>query len=303
MIGSNDINTVYMVHQQNVGNLPSERNGMACGFIGKSLRLEGFRLTLEVPEGYDIHVMARAHVQDKGWLDPVYDGDLCGTEGKGLRLEAIQLQLSGKDAENLDIWQQVHVENIGWMNWMRGGELSGSEGFGLRIESIKVIVLEKSKSLKADNCVGFVKYVPPEPTTSWQPANMVSEHFSLLETACDCIPEKEGFGFCDGFPEKELMEQNRAYLIYVLEALRNYFQTPVIITSMIRCPQCNEYWGGIPGSYHTTWQAVDIVVPGHDSEEVATTAYNLTGCGARFYVSKGFTHIEPPGCGIYKQED
>ena len=302
MIGSNAINTVYNVHQQNIGTTEPERNGMTAGVQGQSLRIEGIRVNLEVPDGYDINVMARGHVQNMGWLDPVYNGQLCGTEGLGLRLEAIQLELSGKDAVKFDIWQQVHVENIGWMNWMRGGELSGSEGYSYRIEGLRVLVLEEGISLKVDGVEGFVKYEPPKPQPA-QPSNMVSEHFSKTEIACDCIPEKEWFGWCDGYPDTETMNQNLPYLLNILEAIRNYFNVPVIITSLIRCPSCNDYWGGIPGSYHTSWQAVDVVVPGFSAYEVAVAAHNLTGCGARYYVSSGFTHLEPPGCGIYKQED
>ena len=297
-----DVNTVYAGHVQDFGWEPEVRNGIDCGTTGQNKRLEAFTCKLELPDGIDLHLMCRAHVQNLGWMDPVYDGEICGTVGQGLALEAIQLQLSGADADKYEVWNQVHVQNKGWMNWMKGGELSGTVGFALQAEAIRVMVFAKGVSLKTDGVEGFVQYVVPPAQDPVVNTEMASEHFSKKETSCDCTDWKEGFGWCDGYPEQALMAQHLPWLLGVLEAVRNYFGTAVIITSMIRCQKCNDYWGGVPGSYHTEWQAVDIVVPGHSPYDVAVVANNLTGCGARYYRSSGFTHLEPAGCGVYCQE-
>lgn len=297
-----DINTLYAPHIQDAGWGPEVRNGVDAGTTGQNKRLEAFTCKLEVPDGIDLHVMCRAHVAKKGWLNPVYDGEICGTVGEGLALQAVQLQLSGADADKYDIWIQVHVQNKGWMNWMSGGELAGTVGFDLQAEAIRIMVFKKGVSLKTDGVLGFVEYVAPPEKDPVVNSDMVSEHFSKQEISCDCAPWKNGFGWCDGYPEQGLMAQNLPWLIGVLEAVRNHFNTAVIITSMIRCGDCNDYWGGVPGSYHTEWQAVDIVVPGHSAYEVAVAANNLTGCGARYYRASGFTHLEPPGCGVCCQE-
>lgn len=297
-----DINTIYAGHSQDTGWGPEVRNGVDAGTTGQNKRLEAITIKLEVPEGVDLHVMCRAHVRNKGWLDPVYDGEICGTVGEGLALQAIQLQLSGADADKYEIWIQTHVQNKGWMNWMSGGELSGTVGLDLQAEAIRVMVFAKGVSLKVDGVVGFVEYVAPPAKDPVIDTDMVSPHFSKKEISCDCTDWKYGFNYCDGYPEQGLMAENMPYLLNVLEAIRNYFGTDVIITSMIRCQDCNDHWGGIPGSYHTTWQAVDVVVPGHSAYEVAVVANDLTGCGARYYEIDGFTHLEPAGCGVYCQQ-
>ncbi|AFA49815.1 D-Ala-D-Ala carboxypeptidase family metallohydrolase [Acetobacterium woodii] len=297
-----DVNTIYAPHVQNDGWGPEVRNGVDAGTTGQNKRLEAFTCKLELPEGVDLHVMCRAHVKNKGWLDPVYDGEICGTVGEGLSLQAIQLQLSGADSDKYEIWIQVHVQNRGWMNWMSGGELAGTVGFDLQAEAIRIMVFAKGVSLKTDGVVGFVEYVAPPAADPVVNKNMAGKYFSWKELSCDCPPWKYGFGWCDGYPEQDLKNQNAPYLIDILDKVREYFGSQVIVTSMIRCQDCNDHWGGIPGSYHTTWQAVDIVVPGHSAYEVAVVANNLTGCGARYYEIDQFTHLEPPGCGVYCQQ-
>lgn len=300
-----DVNTVYAAQVQNDGWKPEVRNGVDAGTTGQNKRLEAFTVKLELPEGVDLHVMCRAHVQNKGWLEPVYDGEVCGTVGEGLALQAIQLQLSGADADKYEIWSQTHVQNKGWMNWMFGGELSGTVGFDLQAEAIRILVFAKGVSLKTDGVEGFVQYVAPPavPVEAVQSnPDQASPHFTWSELSCDCTPWKYGFGWCDGYPEQDLKNENASYLLGILEAIRDYFGTAVIVTSMIRCGDCNDHWGGIPGSYHTTWQAVDVVVPGHSAYEVAVVANDLTGCGSRYYEIDGFTHLEPAGCGVYCQQ-
>jgi len=297
-----DINTVYSTHVQNDGWKPEVRNGVDAGTTGQNKRLEAFTCKLEVPDGVDLHVMCRAHVAQKGWLDPVYDGAICGTVGEGLALQAIQLQLSGADAADYEIWFQVHVKNRGWMNWMSGGELAGTVGLDLQAEAIRIMVFKKGVSLKTDGVLGFVEYVAPPAADPVVNPNMAGKYFAWAELACDCVKPEYGFGWCDGYPEQDLKNQNAPYLINILDRLREYLGAMIIVTSMIRCQDCNDHWGGIPGSYHTTWQAVDIVVPGFSPYEVAVAANELTGCGARYYRSSGFTHLELPGCGVYCQE-
>ena len=45
---------------------------------------------------------------------------------------------------------------------------------------------------------------------------------------------------------------------YVLEPIRNYLQTPIIITSGYRCPELNKAVGGNPESQHMIGEAADI---------------------------------------------
>ena len=78
-----------------------------------------------------------------------------------------------------------------------------------------------------------------------------SAHFLMDEYACDCA------GYCDGWPaamDPELLEK--------IEALRCYFDQPIIITSGVRCERRNAEVGGIPNSWHLSGHAADFVLPG-----------------------------------------
>lgn len=65
-----------------------------------------------------------------------------------------------------------------------------------------------------------------------------------------------------GLPNEPIGDNlERLYLIAVsLQLLRNSLDTPIHITSGYRSPQVNEVVGGVPGSLHTTGQAVDFTV-------------------------------------------
>lgn len=297
-----DVSSVYKVHNAEIAWSEEKRNGVTAGSEGSNLQMEAFILKLEVPEGIDLKARYRVLESNVGWTEFVNEGEIAGTVGEARQLEAIAIELTGFDADKYDVFYQVHVSGTGWMNWMKNGDQAGTEGFALQAEGIRIIVFKKGVELRTDGVHGFVKYEAPPAVDPATDSSMAGKYFTWKELSCDCPDWKYGFGYCDGYPEQSLMEQNLPWLLDVLEKIRNYFGSPVIITSMIRCPDCNDHWGGIPGSYHTTWQAVDIVVPGHSAYEVAVVANDLTGCGARHYDIDCFTHIEPAGCGVYCQQ-
>jgi len=96
-------------------------------------------------------------------------------------------------------------------------------------------------------------------------------HFARTEFACDC----EG-AYCDGFPAEMNLE-----LLLKLEALRNALNTPVIITSGVRCPTRNTEVGGVEKSQHLFGQAADLYAPGIPIATVAAIRYE----------ERGFVHL------------
>ena len=107
-----------------------------------------------------------------------------------------------------------------------------------------------------------------------------SEHFLMDEYACDCA------GYCDGWPaamDPELLEK--------IEALRCYFDQPIIITSGVRCERRNAEVGGIPNSWHLSGHAADLYCPGVPYDEVAAAARTL-GLGVIEYPDQQFDHCE-----------
>ena len=78
-------------HVQNIGtvHLDNIEPDTLIGTIGKSLRLEAFRLHLTgVP---DKKLYYEAHVQDIGWQGIRKDGEMAGTTGQSKRIEAVRI--------------------------------------------------------------------------------------------------------------------------------------------------------------------------------------------------------------------
>ena len=78
-------------HVQNIGtvHLDNIEPDTLIGTIGKSLRLEAFRLYLTgVP---DKKLYYEAHVQDIGWQGKKADGEMAGTTGQSKRIEAVRI--------------------------------------------------------------------------------------------------------------------------------------------------------------------------------------------------------------------
>ena len=71
----------------------------------------------------------------------------------------------------------------------------------------------------------------------------LSKDFSKSEFACKC-----GCGACDV----------KTHLINKLQALRNYLNRPLVITSGVRCTTHNKHEGGKSNSAHLKGLAVDI---------------------------------------------
>lgn len=78
-------------HIQDIGwvHIDDIEHDTILGTIGKSLRLEAFKLHLEgVP---DKKLYYEAHVQDIGWQGVRKDGEMAGTTGQSKRIEAVRI--------------------------------------------------------------------------------------------------------------------------------------------------------------------------------------------------------------------
>ncbi|WP_302822148.1 YcbK family protein [Eubacterium callanderi] len=120
--------------------------------------------------------------------------------------------------------------------------------------------------------------LPEDPILTKGP--WASEHFLMSEYACDCA------GYCDGWPADMDPE-----LLGKVEALRCYFDQPVIITSGVRCERRNAEVGGIENSWHLSGHAADLYCPGVPCDEVAAAARAL-GLGVIEYPDRQFDHVE-----------
>lgn len=279
------VSVLYQGNVENQGMTDWMKDGRRCGTVGESLRLEGVYIKLETDE--DLGIEAQGHVQDIGWMDPVGAGELCGTVDQSKRLEAIKIKLTGSAADKYSIIYGVHVQNIGDMQTAQDGEPTGTEGMSDRIEAIQIWIVEKGIDFKVESLESFVKKEPAPTVVEIQPqTEMASEHFAMQEYACDCVKPGYEFGWCDGFPVG--MD---AGLLQMIEQLRVNIGVPIYISSGVRCPQCNSYWGGVPDSVHLEGGAADLICSELSVDELADAALNV-GLGVIRYYSSRFVHVQ-----------
>lgn len=105
----------------------------------------------------------------------------------------------------------------------------------------------------------------------------LSDHFKVKEFACK---DKTPLTFID------------THLIDLLEAIRNYYNSPVIINSAYRTYTWNEKIGGTKNSYHMRGMAADIRVKGVPCKEVAMKASELLGKTGGVICYTNFVHVD-----------
>ena len=109
---------------------------------------------------------------------------------------------------------------------------------------------------------------------------MASAHFEMAEYQCDCA------GLCDGWPARM-----NPVLLERIEALREYYGLPVVITSGVRCESRNTEVGGVAWSFHKRGDAADLYCPGVAVGDLAQTAKDL-GMNVLPYYASGYIHVE-----------
>lgn len=284
----------YQVHVEGYGWTDWKKNGQVAGTTGESRRCEAIRFRLiDKPEYEEIFLHGNAHVENIGWLGFVPENEVCGTTGQARKLEALQFSLVGKDAGKYSINFRSHSQDLGTQDWAKDGEFSGSEGAGLRIEAVQMIVTDKGVDLSLKDVPSFRHFDPPivnPPTTG--NTDMASPHFMWSEYACDCIRPEYNFGWCDGYPDTAYGDKSMSpELLQEIEQLRVNIGVPITVTSGIRCPSCNSYWGGAPDSLHMDGEAADLVCPSLSVDELAEAA-QAVGLGVIKYYSSGFVHVQ-----------
>ena len=95
--------------------------------------------------------------------------------------------------------------------------------------------------------------------------------FARSEFACKC-PR------CGGFPVEPVKE-----LVTVLDEIREHFNSPVRISSGIRCEKHNAEVGGVAGSRHKLGKAADFCVVGYSSTIVKVYLDKLVKAGKLRY--------------------
>lgn len=84
-------------------------------------------------------------------------------------------------------------------------------------------------------------------------------------------------------------------LVDILQQIRDYFNSPITITSAYRCVNHNRSIGGATASKHMSGDAADIVVAGHTPAEVAKYAESIGVKGIGLYETDfdgHFVHVD-----------
>ncbi len=127
----------YSAYVQGRGWMAAVSNGATAGTVGKSLRVEAFKVS-------GINLTYRAHVQKIGWQAWVKSGAVAGTVGRSLRVEAMQVK-------SLDpqwrVEYRANVQGIGWQRWVSDGATAGTTGRALRLEAMQIRLIEKTPEL------------------------------------------------------------------------------------------------------------------------------------------------------------
>jgi len=106
---------------------------------------------------------------------------------------------------------------------------------------------------------------------------MLSKHFSREEFQCSCG--------CGG-------DTVDYALVEVLEDVREYFNTPIVINSGYRCACHNADIGGSTNSQHIRGKAADFRVVGIPEEEVVSYLESLHPNEYGIGVYQGRVHID-----------
>lgn len=101
------------------------------------------------------------------------------------------------------------------------------------------------------------------------------KYFSQDEFACKCGCGYSGIDFELGV---------------VLDAIREFFDQPVTVTSGLRCEPWNYKVGGAARSQHLLGKAADIKVRDVPPQLVAEVAIRMGATGVKAY--KTFTHVD-----------
>lgn len=138
----------YQSHVQSIGWQNFAKNGELSGTVGKSKRLEAFKIQLENRPD-NVALSYRSFVEGESWNSWKNEGQISGTTGKGKRIEAIQINITGTDAYMYDVEYRVHVQGKGWMPWVKNGVTSGLANSGKRIEAMEVKLVRNKVKPKA----------------------------------------------------------------------------------------------------------------------------------------------------------
>ncbi len=137
-------NILYSSHISDIGWTNYVKNGDISGTIGKSKKLESFKIKIQ--SKLSGSVKYKSYIGKRGWSAETGDDVMTGTSGLARNLEAVQIRLTGNISNYYDIYYSVHVSSIGWMSWAKNGESAGCTNTDQQIEAMKIRLVKKGET-------------------------------------------------------------------------------------------------------------------------------------------------------------
>jgi peptidoglycan hydrolase-like protein with peptidoglycan-binding domain len=155
--------------------------------------------------------------------------------------------------------------------------LSADGIFGAKTEAkIREIIGNPEKEKKQETTTIVNTQVANKPTTGdafWDGI----KYFQKSEWACKC-----GCG----------LNNVDHTLVTVAERVRTYFNTPITISSGLRCPTRNAQAGGVSNSRHLTGKAMDFCVRGKSAAQVLTYVQKQPEIRYSYAINDSYVHMD-----------
>lgn len=107
------------------------------------------------------------------------------------------------------------------------------------------------------------------------------KYFRKEEFACKCGKH------CNGYPV-EIKEK----LVKLADMVREHFDSPVIVSSGIRCETHNSVVGGVSNSRHLYGKAMDFCVSGYAANVVLDYVEKLPGINYAYAIDSNYVHMD-----------
>lgn len=107
------------------------------------------------------------------------------------------------------------------------------------------------------------------------------KYFKRSEFACKCGK------YCNGYP----VEMN-ASVVRAADKVRAHFNSPVTVSSGIRCSKHNVAVGGVSNSRHTKGKAIDFCVRGFSAAMVLPYVQSLPEIHYAYAINSTYVHMD-----------
>ena len=213
-----------------------------------------------------------------------YKGSIDGIEGNGTKTAYKNFQrdnglavdgIYGTNTDNKLISVIKNLQN-----------LLNSKGYKLAVDGIAgtnttnaIKDFQSKNGLAVDGIAGqntYNKLNGSKPTPTPTPSSYTCKYFKDSEFTCKC-----GCG----------TNKQKPGIKKIADEIREHFGKPAIISSGTRCAKHNAAVGGVAGSYHTTGNAIDIIVQGVNSSDVLAYCKQIVASGRARYTYGGTTQM------------